>query len=129
MLSGFELYPRWVPLSFSWCSSALNVLHVYVQERLFSLGTLYIYKQKFQKNEKNVYASAFNNYHATIIHLKQFITYFLFYFFIIFNGLAINPNFGSTLPTQNSKFVPIKRTRKLKDKVTWAKRLFCSNNK
>ena len=101
----------------------------YVCSREIILSWDTICKQKFQKIKKNVCSSAFNNYHATIIHVKQFITYFLFYFLLIFNGLAINPNFGSTLPDQNSKFVPIKRTRQLRDKVTWAKRLFCFNNK
>ena len=101
----------------------------YIRSRQMILSWDVIYKQKFQKIKKNACASAFNNYHATIIHLKQFITYFLFYFLLIFNGLAINPHFGTTLPNQNSKFVPIKRTRQLKDKLTWAKRLFCSNHK
>ena len=56
----------------------------YVCSREIILSWDAIYKQKFQKIKKNVCASAFNNYHATIILLKQFSTYFLFYFFINF---------------------------------------------
>ena len=104
---------------------------VHVCSREIILSWDVIYKQKFQKIivEKNVCASAFNNYHTTIIHLNNSLHIFRFIFLLTFNGLAINPNFGSTSSNQNSKFVPIKRTRKLKDKVTWAKRLFCSNHK